>query len=239
MVLSRNDKIITVSAVVILIVAAFAIVLYQEPAPEITITPMTKTYDVIWTRQTGQKTITNLYAEKKKPYNGNFSVDVPEGSVLTSADVQITWKDDHIYGLILKRGYDTLTVKISLGGKTELYSDKGSGNKTFTFNINDIPTVDSVEANDTTAAEDIINDMFSDKNSASFDVTASVKTGERIIRLLKFLKDKGNGFNLKVTYEYYTPMIEESGEELPPEEPPAKETSYLGRITSIGNFGRI
>ena len=239
MVLSRNDKIITVSAVVILIIAAFAIVLYHEPAPEITVTPMTKTYDVTWTRETGERVVTNEVS-KKKQYTCNFSIDIPEGSVLNSADVQVTWKDDHAYGLILKRGYDTLTVKISLGGKTETHNKKGSGNETFKFSINEIPTVDSVEANDSYVAEDIIKGMFTGKNSASFDVTADVKIGEPFWRPLKHFMDKGNDFNLKITYEYYTPMIEEpAGDEMPPEEPPVKETSYLGLIISAGNFGRI
>ena len=243
MVLSRNDKIIAILAVVILIAVAFAIIFYQPAEEELPKTSMLKAYSVTWTKQTGEKAITEgLYAGKKSPYTGNFSIDVPEGSVLTSANVEVTWKDDHTYGLIFKRGLDTLTVKINLGGKTETYNGKGSGNKTFTFSIDEVPADDIVEANDIYAVEENMTIMFSGKNSASFDVEASIKTGEKIRRPLKYLRDKGNRFNLKIYYEYYIPLIEETngGDEVPPEEPPVEEgTSYLGIMIATGNFGRI
>jgi len=242
MVLSRNDKIIAGLAVVILIVAAIAIILYQPAETKIIESQIEKTYPVTWTMHPGEKTITDgLYAGKKSPYTGTFSIDdVPDGSVLTSVKIQVKWQDDHTYGLIFKKGFDKLTVEIGLvGGGSLTHTGTGSGNETLPFTICDMPSIDSVEANDSYIAEEIIMDMFSGKNSASFDVTASVKTGEKIRRPLKYLGDQGNGFNLKVYYEYYTPMIEEPNGEMPPEEPPVEETSYLGMMVATGNFGRI
>lgn len=243
MVLSRNDKIIAVLAVVILIAVAFAIVFYQSPEEEKPETPMLKTFSVTWTKKTGDKTITDNFVEKKKQYASNFSIDdVPEGSVLTSVNVEITWKDDHTYGLLLPRGKDKLTVEISCGGQAEKYPSQGSGNKTFTFSIFEIPVDSVLEANDRTAAEENITNMFKDQNSASFDVKASVQTGERILRFLKYMKDKGNNFNLKITYEYYSPMTEQiSEDDVPPEEllSDGNGTSYLGMMVAAGNFGRI
>jgi len=243
MVLSRNDKIIAALAVVILIAAAIAIILYQPAEEEIIESQMEKTYSVTWTMYPGEKTITDgLYAEKKSPYTGTFSIDdVPDGSVLTSVKVQVKWQDDRVYGLRKTKGRDTLTVDIGLvGGGSQTHNAIGSGNETLMFTICDMPSVDSVEANDSYIAEEIIRDMFTGKNSASFDVTASVKIGEPIWRLLKRFMDKGNGFNLKVYYEYYTPTIEEPKDEIPPPEDTTDETtSYLGMMVATGNFGRI
>ncbi len=241
MVLSRNDKIIAGLAVVILIVAAIAIILYQPAETKIIESQIEKTYPVTWTMHPGEKTITDgLYAGKKSPYTGTFSIDdVPDGSVLTSVKIQVKWQDDRVYGLRKTKGRDTLTVDISFGGKTETHKGTGSGNQNLTFYPFDMPMLDSVEANDSYTAEEIIRDMFTGKNSASFDVKASVKIGEPIWRPLKRFMDKGNGFNLKVYYEYYTPMIEEPNGEMPPEEPPVEETSYLGMMVATGNFGRI
>jgi len=242
MVLSRNDKIIAVLAVVILIAVAVAIVFYEPAETEIIESQMVKTYNVTWAENTNDKTITGS-AAKKSAYSGPFDIDVPDGSVLTSVEVQVTWKDDHVYGLRKNKGLDKLTVDIGLvGGESHTHSGTGSGNETFTFNICDMPTIDSVEANDSLAAEEIIKDMFVGKNRASFDVTANVKTGEKIFRPLKYLRDKGNGFNLKVTYTYYTWNLEEpesDGDDDLEDTTDEETTSHLGRMVAMGNFGRI
>jgi len=239
MTLSRNDKIIAALAVIILIVAAIAVVLYKPAETKTTESSMMTTFTVTWAKQTGEKSLTDLFAGKKSPYNGNFSIDVSEGSVLTSATVQITWQDDHLYGLRKNKGQDTLTVEINLaGGEAKTDTSTGGGNNTLpSFSIYSIPTIDSVDANDSSMAQDIITGMLISKNTASFDVKASIQIGEKIFRPLKYLSDKGNDFNLKISYEYYTPTIgEPSGDSNATTGTTVNENiAHLGMLVATGS----
>jgi hypothetical protein len=88
----------------------------------------------------------------------------------------------------------------------------GSGNMTFSFPVNGRPSDDYVEAETSDEAEERVKEMFPNENEASFEVTVNVKTGEKLRRPLKFLKDKGNDFDLKITYTYYVFEIEEPEE---------------------------
>jgi hypothetical protein len=55
----------------------------------------------------------------------------------------------------------------------------------------------------------ILDGMISGENTASFNIEANVETGERLIRLLKFIRDKGNDFQIKLKYNYYIYDIED------------------------------
>lgn len=226
--LKKNDKMILVAGVVILVIAAIGVAVYTSPDTDDIkagdTEPEYETYSYTWTRNTGETTIGgSLYVGKKSPYSDSFTITASSGSVLTDVEVQINWEDDSTYGLLIKKGKDTLTADVSQqGGETIQESSEGSGNMTFAFNLNDIPSSDSVLAEDKSDAGSIIDGMFSGENDESFDVEASIETGERMIRILKFLKDKGNDFELKAKYTYYVYEIEE------PEEPDEDEDKTTG-----------
>jgi hypothetical protein len=227
--LKKSDKIIAAVGVIILIIAAVGIFFYvsTEEVEEVVTEPEEKTFYVTWTKETGEIPLDG-YAGKKAPYNQAHTVTA-FGGVLTSADFQLTWEDDCTYFGIFSKGLDKLTAEISMtdGEPQPPQSSVGSGDMTFPFSVNDIPMVDSVEAEDIFEAEEIINEMFSGQGVTSFDVTVTVSTGEKLRRPLKFLKDKGNSFELKIIYEYYSPMIEEEyGEDYGEEENAVGEEGY-------------
>ena len=93
--------------------------------------------------------------------------------------------------------------------------------------------LDQVTAIDIDEANGKIIGEFSGKDTASFDTKITIKTGEKIWRPLKYFKDKGNGFDLTVTYTYYCPVVtEEPGNYLPPPgEPSTPHTSLM--ITNL------
>ncbi len=236
--LKKNDKIILVAGVVILVIAAIGVAVYTSPdTEEIRDTkPEYETYSYTWTRNTGETTIgDSLYVGKNSPYSDSFTITTSSGSVLTDVEVQINWEDDSTYGLLIKKGEDTLTADVSQqGGETMQESSEGSGNMTFAFNLNDIPSSDSVLAEDKSDAGSIIDGMFSGENAESFDAGASIKTGEKFWRPLKFLKDKGNAFELKAKYTYY---VYEVGEPEVPDEDKDKTTGDDGGYhAALGEF---
>ncbi|MCK4332577.1 MAG: carboxypeptidase regulatory-like domain-containing protein, partial [Thermoplasmatales archaeon] len=174
------------------------------------IEPMYKTYKYTWSKQDGEELIgEDLFASKKAPYEDTFTVNTAKGTVLTNVEVHLNWEDDFTYGLLVKKGLDTLSAEISCNSESISESSEGNGNFTFSFAINDMPADDFVEAKDRAEAEDIINDLIKDKNKATVDTTVIVETGERIWRLFKYIKDNGNGFEITLSYVYYLYSLEE------------------------------
>jgi len=207
--LRKSDKMIAIVGVIILIVAGVGIALYTSaPETKTIVEPEEMLYYPVFTAEYGEMTISD-YAGKTKTYSDTVSITgLPSGGVLTSVDFQITWQDDKTIGLIFKRGYDTLTADISYMGETLTHSSKGGGNETLSFSINSVPSADSIEAEDEMEARDLLYQMYSGKDEASFDVTVTVKTGEPLRRPLKYLGDKGNAFEIKITYNYYCVDLE-------------------------------
>ena len=210
--LKRSDKIIAIAGVIIIIIAAVGIFAYYSmPEEEKDEEPKVKTFDIMWTKEQGDDRQMECYAGKT--YSETITIDAPSRSVLTSVEFKLSWEDDNTYGLIPK-GLDTLTAEISLmGGESKEDSSTGSGNFTFLFSVNDIPAIDSVEAEDIFEAENTIGDTFSDKDKASFNIDVTVVTGEKLRRPLKYLRDKGNDFDIKISYTYYRYNVEEPEED--------------------------
>jgi len=185
--LKKNDKLIIIVAVAVIIIAAIGIAAYNSPETKIDgfLETGENMYTVTWEEKTNSLSPISDFAGKNAPFNESYSIATPTGSVcvLTNVDFQIIWQDDKTIG--------------------------GGGNETLSFRVNNMPYSDSIEAEDISEAEQIVYDMFTGQDTTSFDITVSVKTGEPLRRLLKFLSDKGNDFEIEVTYEYYYASLTE------------------------------
>jgi hypothetical protein len=230
--LKKSDKIIAVIGVIILIVAAILIAVYYSPVEEeIEEQEEEKTFSVTWSTKSGiinQKTYT---ADKNEDFED--TITIPQGNIL-DVEFEVEWEDDHTFGLLIKKGMDTLTVDID--GKTN--TTTGSGNPTFTFTINRMPEVSSIQAKNRSEAEEKLRDYNKDENP-SFTIIVTVEIGESPLRLLKFLRDQGNDFTIKGTYTYYD-LIDIEEEELPPtSENPSEDrnppTARLGMLVATGS----
>jgi hypothetical protein len=220
--LKKNDKIILIVGVVIIIAAAIGIAAYTSiDSDDLEIPEETenKDFKVSWIKNTETMEFTGTAA---KSYNDPFSVDSPMYTVLTQVEINVVWNDDNTYGLLIKRGLDTLTAEIKYNGESQKKSSRGSGDMYYDFSINDMPNLESIESTNYNDALETVRAMFSGENKATFDTTINVDTGERIWRIFNFLRDRGNKFNLEITYHFYTFDIEELEEEEPP------TTSYNG-----------
>ena len=226
--LKKNDKLILIVGVVILIVAAIGIAFYTSADTDgidLYVPPEEKTFDVTWREVTMEKPIINGVA--KKEYSESEPISAPDGSILTKVEFQLTWEDDYTSGLLINKGEDTLTAKIGKSGaEPEEKTSIKQGNMTFSFNVNDRPSDDYIEAEDADEAKGIVDERFPNENEASFDVAVNVQTGEKLrlrpLKLLRYFQDKGNNFDLRITYTYYVFNIEEpeedenGGDDVPP-----------------------
>jgi len=214
--LKKNDKIILIVGVVNLIVAGAGIALYSAPSSDDTILDTNDTdmeYKYTWTQRTGSKAIESPMVDKGSPFERSYSIESASGSVLTQVMVNIDWKDDNTFGLLRTKGADTLTVEVSLDGKSRDESSELEGNHSFSYNVNSMPKDGAVDALSSSEAASKLKEEFMDENTADFDVTLNIETGEPWWRLLQNFKDKGNTVDISVEYTYYTHELLEPEDE--------------------------
>jgi hypothetical protein len=245
--LKKNDKLIILIAIAVVIVAAIGIIAYEPPEDDNSINGVAKgdiTYDVTW--KTFSKTFYptvegEFYAGKNEPYTETFEIDHDN---IVNVYVSISWTDDSTYGILFKKGLDTLYASVSYMGTEQTDESTGNGTMEFEFRVHEIPPDTTVTAEDYEDAMDQLTEWRSTEYP-SFDTTVSVSTGEKIWRPLKYFRDQGNNFDLVITYEYYEALLEEqeneetkgTGSEEPPEEP-EDQFPYMGAMVSMGSSVR-
>jgi len=241
--LKKNDKLIIIIAVAVVIVAGIGIAAYNPPEGgngNTGIPGGAGTYGVTW--QTHTKTVSvdeELYAGKSSPFSAEIPIDHEN---IVKVTVEITWTDDNTYGILTTKGQDTLTAEVICKGKTETQESIGNGTIEFNFNINSIPFTTEIEAdNEVDAKEKLKEDYTDDPIALTIDI--NVATGEKLRRPLKYFKDKGNDFGLTITYEYYEASLTEgnindTGGDVdnPPEDDDA--FSRLGNLVNTGSCVR-
>jgi hypothetical protein len=221
MMLAKNDKLIIIAGVIVLVVAAVGIALYTSPSPDEdgnSVPPGMKTYSVEWETETSSLQTISEFADKNTPYEE--SILFSKGN-LKSITFNLSWIDDKA-PLGGSFGLDTLTLEITTPDGTVHEESATSarrtteGNVEITLsNINTQPSSAPIEAEDLSDAQAILQEApyYKDKwVKKDFTVKVSVQIGE--IRILKRLRDQGNDFTLEITYEYFdATLIEESNPE--------------------------
>jgi hypothetical protein len=211
--LKKNDKLIIIIGVVILAVAVAAIALYQEPLTDddngIIPNINDKVYEIDWMVQDATLEAISDFASKSDVYE--TMVSVPHGN-LKSVSFNLTWMDDKTF-FLGRMGLDTIGLEItSPDGEIIAESQKSArgtkdGNIEIIFdNIVPMPS-DTVEADSQMDAEDMLDespyydDMWEDEE---FTIRVSVAVGEILGNIRP--RDKGNSFDLEITYDYYYPV---------------------------------
>jgi len=242
--LKKNDKLIIIIAVAVIVVAAIGIIAYESPEDTGGNTSGAggeKTYDVIW--QTHTKTVAvddECFAGKNAPFNSEIKIGHEN---ILKVTVEISWTDDYTYGILRTKGEDTLTAEITYKGTTDTWESVGNGTTEFVYNINSLPFDTTIEAANEIEASDKIKEYHYTDDSLTLTIDVSVATGEKLRRPLKYFRDKGNDFELTITYEYYDAYLTEgdykgtgqsdNNDPEDPDEPPASP-AYLGMIVNAG-----
>jgi hypothetical protein len=247
--LKKNDKIIVIVAVVILVIAGVGIVIYQSPKTS-SVLPSTltseKTFDVIWTQRNGTLNTISEFAGKKSQYQ--TTIQMPVGN-LKSITFNLSWTDDHMT-FMKRKGLDSLTLEVTTpDGRTFMDTSTsapitGEGTLTYTVSTGIIPPVSSIKGNDETNAQAKLkgkpyyDDSWTNKN---IKINVSVQIGE--VRILKKMRDKGNNFDLKITYQYFDGVLKVDttkntggDSNTPPEDPWAEQEKppYISMIINTG-----
>lgn len=245
--LKKTDKLIAIIGIIILVVAAVAILFYIETDDNGNgngDNDVMDSYTVNWMEESNTMEI-NGYAGKSGAYTDPISISVESGCVLTSVDFIITWRDDYTHGSLLNKGEDTLNAEISLeGGEAQTHNSKGGANASIGdgFQIFDKPMDEIIEdVEDISEVEEIIKGKYVTMNSANFDVNVRVNKGEKLfpprpMKLLNYIRDKGNGFTLLVSYKYYKPDILNS--DGPPEDDNGEDEEPPDNNGSMGEYYR-
>ena len=246
--LKKNDKIIVIVAVVILVIAGVAVAMYQSPKtssiPPSTITSE-KTYDVIWTLRNGTLDTVSEFAGKKSPYEG--TVMIPEGNI-KSITFNLSWADDRMT-LLKRMGLDSLTLEVTTPDSVAFTETNksapitGEGTITYTVATGIIPPVSLKATNEKTAQAKLKEKPYNDDSwsNKNININVSVHIGE--LRIIKQMRDKGNDFELKITYQYYDGALKEDttkntggDSNTPPDDPWAEQEKppYISMIINTG-----
>ncbi|MBE3122324.1 MAG: hypothetical protein IMZ58_08980 [Thermoplasmata archaeon] len=243
--LKKNDKIIIIVAVVILVIAGVSIVMYQSPktsnVPPSTITSE-KNYDVIWTLRTDTLNTISEFAGTKSPYQGTMTIQ--EGNV-KSITFNLSWTDDRM--TFMKRmGLDRLTLEVTTpDGVTFTETNTsapitGEGTITYTVSTGIIPPVSLKATDEKTAQAKLKEKPYYDDTWTNKDININVYVQIGELRIVKRLRDKGNDFELKITYQYYDGTLKADttkntgGDSNPPPEDPWVEPPYISMIINTG-----
>jgi hypothetical protein len=243
--LSKNDKIIAVIGVIILIIAgiSIAVIVSNEDTEDEEEEPTEETFYVTWTNSTDMMTEDGIAT---KTYNEPLTITVPSGRVLTNVDIKLSWSDDNTIGgkiiKILKRGEDTLIAEITPEeGESERKSSKGGGTLDFSFYINDIPSDEEIDAEDIYEAEDMVYSMYEGQETTTFDISVTVNVGEPLIKPIRRFMDKGDNFELEITYDYYCPEFESNEDDYDDngnDDDDMDEESFLNSFYQNLNYGK-
>jgi len=215
MALKSSDKIIAIVGVIILIIAGIAIFLYSSPQEEVQVVKKEKTFTYTWEAKEENITFTD-YAVKNQEYQADIEINPSEGRVITNVNFWISWKDDYTRGILIRKGEDKLTVTLSYLNEEKTHSSIKSADESFAdFTINDIPQDEVlITEEENFDPVEYIKQKYIGQNSATFNLSVKVVTGEKLLtirplKLLNFFLDKGNDFDLIITYEYYDFNYEE------------------------------
>ncbi len=213
--LKKNDKLIILIAVAVIVIAGIGIALYEAPEDngddDSKDNDKLEMYEVNWDLKSGSQTISD-FADKNTPYEGTVSFN--KGN-LNEIVFNVSWIDDKA-PLLGRFGLDTITVQIetpdgmTYEGSATSEKQTKEGNFEIIINVDGIPSTDIIEAEDMSEAESMLmEEPYYDDTwvNEDFKITVICDIGE--IRILKKLGESGNDFTIDITYSYYDPYLVE------------------------------
>ncbi len=199
--LKKNDKLIVIIAVTVIIVAAIGIIAYESPKEgeyEPAESGEGNIFMVDWKLENGTSSSISGYASKKSIYEEAISIS--KGN-LKSVQFNLSWVDDKAF--LSRIGLDTLILEITTPDGT-IYEESAksakkskAGNVVIDVTIEGMPSTSSIETDDEYEAERQLNEEVTNE----FTIRVGCKVGEILGSLRP--RDKGNYFDLEISYEYY------------------------------------
>jgi hypothetical protein len=248
--LKKNDKIVIIVAVVVLVFAGVGVAMYQSPQPINNLSSSItteKSYDINWRLQNGSLNTISEFAGKKSPYQG--TVMISEENV-KSITFNLSWTDDRM--TFMKRmGLDRLTLEVTMPDGIYYFTETstsaqitGEGAISHTIVKDIIPPDTTIEATDEQDAQTkLVDKLYFDDSWTEKGITINVSVQIGELRIFKKIRDKGNDFDLKISYQYYNGVLKEdtnitTGEnfDVQPGDPWAEQVipPYISMIVNSG-----
>jgi hypothetical protein len=211
--LKKSDKIIAISAVVILILAAIGVILYTdtEPEMEITVEELYR-YNVKVEENSNTLTLDNkdYSITDRKPYTGSFEVFSDN---LKNIDINVEYNDNDrgLLRFLRERRKNTITVKVYDGFDNEVDSIMitGMGNENLSIYGSDYHDIDQITAKDINEAkEKLAENLTNTGTTQEYSIVVTVEYGE--LRILKkiFERIRKDSFSIKITANHYDYQLE-------------------------------
>lgn len=229
--LKKNDKIIAVVGVIILIIAgiSIAVVISSEEKKEDGREEAGKLLFDIYTDMETVEQGPESYSIAKKLLGkgvGEASVNIGNIDNLKSVDITVSYNDAKTGPLGRFADEITITITDPEGNAAEETTISGSGNVTLSFfAINNMISTEPIEAESWEEAEDFLEGRYVSRwKNGEFNIKVDYKMSEPlrrpILRLLERL-DKDT-FSVEISYTYYSyGLLEE--DEIPPPIPPGDD----------------
>jgi hypothetical protein len=172
---------------------------------------------------------------------------IPEGNI-KSITFNLSWADDRMT-LLKRMGLDSLTLEVTTpDGVAFTETNKsapitGEGTITYTVATGIIPPVSLKATDEKTAQAKLKEKPYNDASWTDKDISINVSVQIGELRIIKKLRDKGNDFELKITYQYYDGALKEDttkntggDSNLPPDDPWVEQEKppYISMIINTG-----
>ena len=211
--LKKNDKVIIIAAIAVIIIAGVGIAAYTPEDNEDINLPMTgNAYTITWNAASGSTEKLSGFASKDAVKKDMFTIDEKN---IKSIIVNMSWVDDKTT-FLGRFGLDTLELKVT-DPAGEIYRDQMTsvkktkqGKVSATIDVlNRYPDINIIEANNSIEAEELVKSEYSDDtfSNEEFEIAVSCLIGEK--RIIKKFLERGNNYNIEISYEYFYPTAAE------------------------------
>jgi len=247
MTLKKNDKIIAIVGVLILIVAAIGIFYYVDMDNKVDDEePEEKENEFIVACSTveDRPTVPDPDPSGAIVRDKLIGAEIYEGTIsvskehLCEIEIFVSY-EDNLYGLLggkilPQSGADTLTIQVLDENDKEIKTVSLVGMDNTSIKISGLSkmiTPESIKAETFEEANELLQERYygDEPVQANYKVVVSVSNGESILRPIAWLREKlflKDTFDMSVTYDFYEYTIEEETSENPndtePKEPSAK-----------------
>ena len=211
--LKKNDKIIVIAAIAVILIAGAGIAAYSPEDQDNIQLPMNgNQYTITWKTTSGITETLSGFASKDAVKKDIFTID---DNNIKSITLNMSWVDDKTT-LLGRFGLDTLQLKVTDPDGVEYQKQMTSAKKTgqgkvsITISVNDRhPTVEVIEANSSIEAEETVRSEYPSEKftNKEFQIAVSCLIGEK--RIIKKFFEKGNNYNIEISHDYYYPTATE------------------------------
>lgn len=199
--MDRQDKLIIVLGVIILVIAVIGIVYHEKTYTEKESSAEKLSYKVTW-RQFSDEITDGATVTKSEKWENVYDILLNnENACIYKVDVTINWADNRdFHGIILPWNWtDEITADVSIPEMS--FSQSQSGYSTIAMNVlKDQPKDFTVETKNETQVKQMIKDMGYANNEINCGISLSILAKPIII-------DNGNDFTVDIMYHYSIPEI--------------------------------